>query len=311
VSGHQRWVEMAEVGTTWALRFAGWFHRHFGRGPSLVLVALSAGYFWLRNGAARRASAAYLRHLEAAAGGPGASRLRRVGWAMRHFYEIALCVYDRIVVWGGGIDTFTLEHDGSGRIFDLAKTGRGGLLLGAHLGNLDMLGFIARSHDLRVNVVAFFANAERINSFLESFGGDRLRLIHLEPGSLNAALDIRAAIDRGEFVAVMADRRSPGSSERDAQVKFLGSEARFPLGPFRLAATLGCPVYFAACVRTANARYTTIMRPIGSGRRVERGRRDERAHELLARYVALLEEMCLRYPLQWFNFFDFWEEEGR
>lgn len=302
---------MAEVGSAWALRFAAWFHRRFGRAPSLVLVALSAGYFWLRNGAARRASAAYRRHLVASAdGGAAVSRPGRAGWAMRHFYEIALSVCDRIVLWGGGIDTFTLEHDGSEQIFELAKAGRGALLLGAHLGNLDMLGFIARSHDLRVNVVAFFANAERINSFLESLGGDRLRLIHLDPGSHNAALDIRAAIDRGEFVAVLADRTSPGSSDRDARAKFLGSEARFPLGPFRLAALLGCPVFFAACVRTANAHYTTIMRPLGSARRVERGRRVERAHELLARYVVLLEEMCRSYPLQWFNFFDFWEEES-
>jgi predicted LPLAT superfamily acyltransferase len=306
-----RWVEMAEVGSGWALRFGGWFHRRFGRGPSRVLVALSAGYFWLRNAAARRASARYLDRLAASPGGCDAAAGKQRGrLVLRHFHEFATCVYDRMVVWGGGIDAFSLEHDGSEQIFELARQGRGALLLGAHVGNLDMLGFIARRYDLRVNVVAFYANAERINAFLESLGAEQVRMIQLDPGSVSAVFAVRACLARGEFVVVMADRTAPGTAERAARVDFLGREARFPLGPFLLATVLGCPVYLALCVRTAGESYTTFMRPVGSARRVPRRERDERARELLARYVALLEEVCRRHPLQWFNFFDFWEEES-
>jgi predicted LPLAT superfamily acyltransferase len=311
VTGRERWVEMAEVGSAWAMRFAEWFHRRFGRGPSLVLAALSAGYFWLRNGAARRASARYLARVEGAGEGGGvAAALRVRARVLRHFAEFAICVYDRMVAWGGGIDTFELSHDGSERIFELAREGTGALLLGAHVGTLDLLGFIAAEHDLRVTVVAWFENAARINHFLGTLGADRVHLIHLEAGGPQAVFQVRAAIERGEFVVVMADRRAPGTAERTARVGFLGREARFPLGPFELAAVLGCPVHLALCLRDGNARYTTYMREVGEARRVGRGQREERARELLGRYAKLLEEVCHRHPLQWFNFFDFWEEEA-
>jgi predicted LPLAT superfamily acyltransferase len=36
-----------------------------------------------------------------------------------------------------------------------------------------------------------------------------------------------------------------------------------------------------------------------------------RLQDLTRRYAARLEAYCLDAPYQWFNFFDFWDEEGR
>jgi predicted LPLAT superfamily acyltransferase len=306
-----RWSELAEVGTTRALRFGGWFHRTFGRRPSLGLAALAALYFQLRNAPGRRASARYLARVAKTPGG------RRVlgpapGWrhGLHHFYEMAICTYDRMVVWGGAIETMQLEHDGAERIFDVARTGRGALLLGAHIGNLDLLAFIARDNDLRINIVAYYGNAQRLNGFLETLGADQLRLITLVPGSVQTAMEIRACIERGEIVVVMADRIPPGSGGPVASADFFGSPANFPLGSFLLAVVLGCPVYFALCVRSGDARYIGILRQISSGERIPRSERIAGARRMLASYVVLLEEVCERYPYQWFNFFDFWEEGG-
>ena len=69
MSAPARWNEMAEVGTAWALRFGGWFHRTFGRRPSIGLAAVTAGYFGLRNAPGRRASAHYLSRVAATPGG--------------------------------------------------------------------------------------------------------------------------------------------------------------------------------------------------------------------------------------------------
>jgi predicted LPLAT superfamily acyltransferase len=303
---------MAEVGTSWALRFGGWFHRRFGRRPSLGLAALTACYFWLRNTPGRRASAHYLARIATTPGGRAVVG-PKPGWrqVLRHFYEMAICTYDRMVVWAGAIDTMQLEHDGAERIFDVAATGRGGLLLGAHMGNLDLLGFVARDYDLKLNIVAYYDNAMRVNAFLETLGADQLNLIDLASGMIQATLEIRAAIARGEIVVVMADRMPPDASDGLSEtVSFLGRDARFPLGPFRLAAVLGCPVYFALCVRSGDARYTAMLRPISRGERSSRADRSKAVRQLLERYVAQVEQVCERHPYQWFNFFDFWEEEG-
>jgi predicted LPLAT superfamily acyltransferase len=309
VNDPTRWNEMAEVGTSWALRFGGWFHRRFGRRPSLALATLTSFYFSLRNTASRRASERYLARVATTPGGRkllGESPGRR--HMLRHFREMAICTYDRMVVYSGAIDTLELEQDGSEGIFDIAQTGRGAILLGAHVGNLDLLAFVAREHDLRLNIVAHFDNAERVNSFFETLGPNQLRLIVLVPGSVHAAMEIRACIARGEIVVVMADRTPPGVDSPVASVDFLGRAANFPLGSFLLAGVVGCPVYFALCVRTGDARYSGILRQISKGGRVARAERDENARRMLAAYVALLEEVCERHPYQWFNFFDFWEE---
>lgn len=311
MSASARWNELAEVGSAWALRFAGRFHRTFGRRPSLALAALIALYFVLRNAPGRRASARYLARI---AETPGARAVigSSPGWrhVLRHFYEMAICTYDRMVVWSGAVDDMDLAYDGAERIFDVARSGRGALLFGAHVGNLDLLAFVARRYELRINVVAYLDNAERVTSFFESLGADRPRLIPLVPGSIDAAMEIRACIERGEIVAVMADRTPPGAQDRVATASFLGQAAKFPLGPFLLAAVLGCPVYFALCVRDADARYTAILRQISRGERVPREKREACAQRMLERYVRLLEEVCERYPYQWFNFFDFWQEGG-
>ena len=39
--------------------------------------------------------------------------------------------------------------------------------------------------------------------------------------------------------------------------------------------------------------------------------RDKCARELVLAYAAELESWLLRHPLQWFNFYDFWEVERR
>jgi predicted LPLAT superfamily acyltransferase len=312
MSDAARWEQISEAGSQWTLDAMRWILRHLGRRLTLVVAGFTSAFFVLRRGEARRASWRYLERVAAtpegrAALGDSGSRLKFV---LRHFYEFCLSIYDRMVVWSGALDSMEFEHDGSGELFELAAKGEGALLIGAHIGSLDMMGFVAREHELKVNVVAFQKNAERINAFFESLGAENVRMIQLEPGSVRAAFEVRACIERGESVSIMADRVPPGTAERSASVSFLGRPARFPLGPFLLAGVLGCPVYLALCVRTGDMSYTTVMRPIASATKVPRKDRDQWARELLARYVALIEAICQRYPFQWFNFFDFWQEES-
>lgn len=306
-----RWTRVAESGTTGALRLGGWLHRTLGRAPTVALLWLPALYYVVRRSDVRRASRAYLARVWAAPEGRAVLG-RPPGFAdvVGHVHAFAESLYDRLVVWGGALDSLEVTHDGSGRIFGLARGGRGALLLGAHLGSFDLLWLLSRKYRLAVNVVAFYDNARRINAFFESHAPDaRVRVIPLDPASVRAAFEIRACLERGEFVVILADRVAPGRTARAGTATFLGRPARFPLGPFELAGVLDCPVLFALCVRTGTARYETILRELGAPGRVPRREREKQARELLERYTRLLESFCLRTPFQWFNFYDFWAPE--
>ncbi|MCH7644521.1 MAG: hypothetical protein IH974_06755 [Myxococcales bacterium] len=304
------WSEVAERGSVGALRFAGWMHRNFGRRPMQVLLWGASLYFFLFAPSVRRASRRYLERIWATPEGRAA--LRRPPSSLtviKHLYAFATNLYDRVVVWGGALDDYAIEHDRSGELFEFARRKQGALLLGAHLGSFELLWFLSRKYDLTVNVVVFYQNAERINSFFDAIDPDmHLRAIGIDPTSVSAALNIKACIDRGEFVVILADRVAPGQRARCAQATFLGESASFPLGPFALAGLLDCPVLMALCLRTGDFRYRTVLRPLRGGGRIPRGEREKCAQELLAQYVGLLETYCHRFPYEWFNFFDFWNE---
>jgi predicted LPLAT superfamily acyltransferase len=267
-------------------------------------------YFFLFAPTVRRASRRYLERIWACPEGRNA--LRRPPGAidvMKHIFAFATNVYDRMIVWGGELDDYAIEHDRSGEIFEFAQEKQGALLLGAHLGSFELLWFLSRKYQLEINVVVFYQNAERINQFFHALDPDvHIRAIGLDPRSVQAAFEIKACIDRGEFVVILADRVAPGEQARCAQATFLGGSARFPMGPFALAGMLDCPILMALCLRTGDRRYQTVLRPLRAAGRIPRGEREKRAHELLAQYVGLLETYCLRFPYEWFNFFDFWNE---
>ena len=106
-----------------------------------------------------------------------------------------------------------------------------------------MLRQLSAETGITLNVLMFTRHAERINTFFERLqAGRKLRLIQVEPGSLSAAFDMRAAIARGEFVGILGDRIWPSEQHRTVTLPFLGRPARFPLGPYLLQGVLGCPM---------------------------------------------------------------------
>jgi predicted LPLAT superfamily acyltransferase len=304
------WTSLAESGSIAALRAMAWFHRRFGRAPSRALLHPIAGYFWLRRGAVRRASRAWFEAVAATPEGRRAlGRGARARDSYAHLHEFATQLLDRLVLWGGGIDTLRITHEGSEHLFDLARRGRGALLLGSHLGSFDLLRLLAGRHGLRVSVLMYTEHAERITSFFERLApGSAVRVLRLDPGSLRTGFEIRACLERGEFVGILADRLPPGGRERPARVPFLGRSAAFPLSPFRLAATLGCPALVALCTRTGPGSYHASVAFVTRGERAPRAEREKRAREALLAYVAALERAALRAPRQWFNFYDYFGE---
>jgi predicted LPLAT superfamily acyltransferase len=306
------WTEAAESGSIAALRGLAAFHRRFGRRASLALLRPAVGYFYLRRGLARRASRQYLDTLYASPAGRGAlGHPPSPRDVYRHLFEFAVNIFDRMVTWGGGLSEMRFSHDRSGELFDAARSGRGGLLLSAHLGSFDMLRVLSDQHALAVNVIMYTRNAERINSFFERLDPkSRVRVISLAPGSVRTTFQIRSCIERGEFVAILADRVSPAERDRVATTTFLGRPTRFPLSPFLLPGVLGCPVYAALCVRTGDRSYRTVLRPLGDRGPVPRRERASYAEELLRGYARVLEAHCLETPFQWFNFYPYWSEEG-
>jgi predicted LPLAT superfamily acyltransferase len=292
--------------------------RWLGRPAAHLLLRPIAAYFLLTDSRARRASRDYLARLYATPAGRAALG-HAPGWrdSWRQLFEFSIGIFDRVCVFAGFDDDFRFEHRGAGHFAHLPEAqganrnalGKcGALIVGAHVGSFDMMRAICQEADVPVSVVMYGDNAQTINNFLEALNPDlNLRMIHVRPEESGSALEIRAAVERGEFVAIMGDR-IPVNGRGTRTLPFLGAPARFSEGPFRLATLIGCPMIVAGALRTGDARYRVESIPLYAGGRVPRARRDAVVGEMLEGFVSHLEQTCLRAPYQWFNFFDFWTE---
>jgi predicted LPLAT superfamily acyltransferase len=287
-----------EVGTLWAIRGLMLWLRIWGRGTTRYLVAGIAFYYLLFSANARRSSQAYLRRLGLHAG----------HWStFQHLWSFATTVMDRFYFAQDRFEPFEIERHGHEHLVSLIEGGRGGILLGAHLGSFDVMRTQSVATQIPVNMVGDFENAERISSVLRQINPKfDTRLISMRAGQANAALHVRDAIGRGELVAILGDRSNELSDT--VEVDFLGGRIALPIGPYVLASVLDCPIHFVVALHTAPNRYALYCEPFAESIDLPRARRKEGVAEYAQRYADRLAYYCRLAPYNWFNFFDFWPE---
>ncbi|NNL86395.1 MAG: hypothetical protein HKP27_12115 [Myxococcales bacterium] len=302
------WTRAPERGSRGWLRFGLWVYRVLGRRCVYVLLYPVAAYFFLVDGAARRASRQYLRRLyETREGAISLGRAPTAGDSFRHMLSFARSLYDRVSVGLGGEDLYEFRYSGDEHLRKLVETRRGAILLGSHLGSFDMLRVLARRHRVTINIVMFTRNAARIQSVLRAIDPRvDLHVINMDGGSLSSTFEIRKRLQRGELVGILGDRVPPHGARAAEPARFLGHDAEFARGPFEIATLLGVPILMTTGVRVGPATYEVTAAPLYGGERIPRRERADRISALVSDYAAWLEAWCKREPLQWFNFYDFW-----
>ena len=305
-----RWSHIAERGSLLGMRCAVWCHRAFGRRAVLALAHLVVVYFFLTDRAGRAASRDYLRRLWSTPEGREALARPPGTWqSFLHYREFAISIVERLSLWFGEGDEFSFEVQGNEHADRLAAEGRGGIVLGAHLGSFDALRLLADRQQRIVNVLMFTAHARRINAIFRELSPDaEARVIEIDPGSVQSVFEIRERVRRGELIALLGDRIEPGDRTRASRVPFLGGSVLLPHAPFLLAGLLGCPVLLMIALRAGPSHYEVFTEKLAERVDLPRRERDEAVTELLAAYAGRLEHYCKRSPYQWFNFYDYWQD---
>ena len=230
--------------------------------------------------------------------------------AYRHFRCFAEVLLDRFSFWAGAYDGFSVEINGREQMQGLIESGRGAVLVGAHLGSFDVLRVISRDAGVRVNVLVFTANAQRINQVLAALDPDsEVRLIEVGPSSVSSVFALRRCVERGEFVAVLSDRVHRGGRGRISRASFLGRPASFPQGPFLIAMILGLPTILTLALKTGPRRYEVYLETLAGGEAVPARERQKVLQERVEAFAARVQHYCTLAPFQWFNFYDFWAEQ--
>lgn len=298
------WASVAERGSLFAIRLIVGLVRTVGTRSLGWLLAPIAFYFSLFASSARTASTDYLRRIRRSKGDDSEPGFLD---SYRHIHAFSTNLLDSLALWSSAMDDFDVEIHGREHMMPLIEAKTGAMLVGAHLGNFDVLRVLAREADIPVNVLMYSVNAEQINRAFEALDpNSKVRIISLGSQSVNTSLEIRRCIDRGEFVAVLADRLNPTARERVGYATFLGEPAAFPKGPLLLASLLRIPVIMTVALRRGPGQYDLHLHTLADGSPVPPSERPKVIQQQLEDYARLLEKYCLEAPLQWFNFYDFW-----
>ena len=307
-SGSQRhWSTEKERGGTAGLRCMLWVYRAAGRSLFNLLLYPVMAYFWITGRSARRASRDYLRRIRdyaAKSGHPLPEGLN----SFRHFINFGHSILDKAAAWNGDLKLADVEFPAVELYRQVVQSGKGILVIGAHLGNLELCRALGdQTGDVTVNSIVYTRHAARFNHMLQTIN-PRATINHIQVSDMGPATAIllQQKIDQGEWVVIVADRTPLNSKRGRVRVDFLGGRAAFPQGPFILASLLKCPVFLMFGLREPTG-LKIHFEPFSERLELPRGERAPSLAKAVQAFADRLGHYCLRAPLEWFNFYDFWE----
>lgn len=224
----------------------------------------------------------------------------------RHLWTFACSLFDRVQLLAG-----------DSRVFDVrviygdddvaAMLNRPCVLLGAHLGNFELLRWLAGQHpQLRVRPLMYRGQDQVIDQVLRDLNPAVFDQV-LEIGPVDSLLAAHEATRQGDSLALLADRCPPDATGRPAL--FMGERVTLPDGPFLLAQALGLPVVLCFGLRRGWRRYDVHLEVFDKAEQpVPRGERSALVDRAIQAFAHRLEAYCREAPYNWFNFYDYWQE---
>jgi len=121
-------------------------------------------------------------------------------------------------------------------------------------------------------------------------------------------IEIAHALKNKEFVAIHGDRYLPGSKTMEQE--FFNKPALFPSGPFLIPIKFDVPVVFVSAMKASPNHYHFFStRPVNYNSIPLSQHQSNKEQMILQDYTQELEKKLIRYPEQWFNFYEFWKND--
>lgn len=213
----------------------------------------------------------------------------------------ATVVIDRFNMYGGGTFQFSIDH--YERYQQLAKQSKGFVMLSAHVGNYELAGYKLRASDKPFNALVYAGEAPTVmENRARMLKENNIQMIPIG-NDMSHLFAISSALGRGESVSIPADRLF--GANRSYAINFMEAEAKFPVGPFAVAAQREVAVLAVNVMKTGVRRYHISIEELQS----KAADHHQRAEELAHAFVRNLEHTVRQYPLQWYNYYDFWNED--
>ncbi len=282
-------------GSRLGYRIFVWILKTFGVRSAYILLGFVSFYYFLCAWKSSRSIWYYFRKRL------GYSLVRSVACLYSNYYHFGQSLIDKVAVMSGMSGHFSFHFDGEEHLHEMVRRGKGGLLLSAHIGNWDAAAHLLRRLHIRIHVVMFDGEHQRIKDYLASVTGKSNVHVIVIKNDLSHIYVINDALKNNELVCMHADRFVEGN--RTIASSFLGKDARFPLGPFILASQLRVPVCYVFAMKEGSTHYHFYSSPIME---YDYEEKPVAIAQMLIDFTSEMELKVRHYPVQWYNYYDFW-----
>lgn len=272
--------------------------RFFGYNASCVLLYFVVACYCLFSPGIHRRTRPYLMRMF-----PNSSSFSYAWQTYRLCCNFGLVLLER--AWVGISPQASIESDfpGSDRMFDLMRQGRGVIILNAHIGNWQMALSLLTESPVQINAHMRYHEEAAAKHWFDLQDRPCPFNIIRSDDNFGGMLEASAVLLNGEAMVMMGDRWVEGT--RGAEVTFLGSRVKMPVSPYYLASATGALVIVLFSAATGRRSYRVDIVDVMDVPSDVKNDPDKLA-ECASRYAGLLENFVKKYPLQWYNFYDYW-----
>ncbi len=224
----------------------------------------------------------------------------------RHFYSFGMALIDRVTFLVRKNPPFKYTYINEDYISNTLNLGKGVILLSAHIGNWDVAGNLLFDRLYKcINIIMLDNERRDIKSIYNSITEKRrFKTIEVSKDGMNMMISVRRALKNNEIVCFHGDRVFGSTG---AILTLFGGDARFPDGPFRIAAITGAPIIPVFTMKTGMRHYTFIAYSPITFNNISDENRNNLIRQAMESYISVLEDVVRKYPYQWFNFHNVWK----
>lgn len=308
----EHWSNIKERGSYWGIKLLASSYRIGGYGLCRAIMYPVICYFFVTGRQARLASQDFLQTVkQLEPNHPDLSTTLSWRDGLQHFLSFGHAALDRMDAWCNRIKLDQVEYPDRHLLLNLLEQKQGAVILVSHLGNIELCRAISVNQSpFKINVMVLTKHAENFNKVLTQLNpNSSLNLIQVTDLGPSTSILLKQKIEQGELVVIACDRTSASTHERVIYAPFMGRIAPFPQGPFILAGLLDCPVFSMFCLKQ-QGRYHVHLQHFSQTLKGPRQGRMQRLEQAVIEYSQRLEHFAKAAPLQWFNFFDFWQQDA-
>jgi len=230
--------------------------------------------------------------------------------SFKHFYSYADSLVDKMLSFSGNLSCEKFEFANQKDMelmFETFRKGKGAFFISSHTGNVEIMRTLLSSEKYLekpyVNVFLQKDSCKIFNGFLDHIKiKANVDVFPVEEISVDTAVVIKEKLNKGEIVFMAGDRLSAQYPELSYEIKFLNHKVQFPLGALKFAQVLECPVFFVICAKK-DGKFIIHLKNFSTS-----GSKKEIFSQLKSEYPKFLEEFTIKYPYQFYNFYEMFGE---